>query len=136
MVVKVEVIREKIRSSRDGLFRPIMHLHFCFLLGFFCVYMVPLTWLCRRANAGYKWGNNKFWLCNLLFMDDLKLFVKSKNQIDSPWYRQCIYSLKTLVCNLVKRKVEYLSWRERKVIRADGVRLSNKQDAKDINDAG
>ena len=53
--------------------------------------MVPLTWLCRRANAGYKWGNNEFRSSNLLFIDDLKLFVKSKNQIDSPWYRLHIF---------------------------------------------
>ena len=48
----------------------------------FVLCMVPLTWLLRRAKAGYEWGNKGFKLNHLLFMDDLKLFAKSKNQID------------------------------------------------------
>ena len=44
--------------------------------------MVLLTWLLKRAKAGYEWGDKGFkW--NHVFMDDLKLFAKSKNQIDS-----------------------------------------------------
>ena len=97
------------------------------LLSVLC--MVPLAWLLRRDNAGYKWGNKGFKLHHLLFMDDLKLFAKSKNQIDSLvpwnynrkdysvigtnivpcWYRLCIDSVRTLVCNLENRSVEYLS---------------------------
>ena len=45
--------------------------------------MVPLTWLLRRANGGYEWSNKGFKLNQLLFMDNLKLFAKSKSQIDS-----------------------------------------------------
>ena len=45
--------------------------------------MVPLTWLLRRAKAGYEWDSKGFKLNHLLFMDDLKLFAKSKNQVDS-----------------------------------------------------
>ena len=48
----------------------------------FVLCMVPLTWLLRRAKAGYEWGNKGFKLNHLLFMDDLKFFAKSKNQID------------------------------------------------------
>ena len=49
----------------------------------FVLCMVPLTWLLRRAKAGYEWGNKGFNLNHSLFMDDLKLFAKSKNEIDS-----------------------------------------------------
>ena len=49
----------------------------------FVLCMVPLTWFLRRIKAGYEWGNKEFKLNHLLFMDDLKLFAKSKNQIDS-----------------------------------------------------
>ena len=49
----------------------------------FVLCMVPLTWLVRRAKADYEWSNKGFKLKNLLLMDDLKLFAKSKNQIDS-----------------------------------------------------
>ena len=42
-----------------------------------------MTWLLlRTAKAGYEWGNKGFKLNNLLFMDDMKLFAQSKNQID------------------------------------------------------
>ena len=33
-----------------------------------------MTWLLRRAKAGYEWGNKRLKLNHLLFMDDLKLF--------------------------------------------------------------
>ena len=45
--------------------------------------MAPPTWLLRRAKAGYEWCIKGFKLNHLLFMDDLKLLAKSKNQTDS-----------------------------------------------------
>ena len=50
---------------------------------FFVLSMVPLTWLLKKAKAGYEWRNKGFKLNYFLFMDDLKLFPKTKNQIDS-----------------------------------------------------
>ena len=64
----------------------------------FVLYMVPLR-LLRRAKTGYEWGNKEFKLNHLLFLDDLNLFAKSKNQIGS-LVQTCIYSVRTLVCNL------------------------------------
>ena len=49
----------------------------------FALCMAPLTWLLTRGKNGYEWGNKGFRLNHLLFLDDLKLFAKSKNQIDS-----------------------------------------------------
>ena len=64
------------------------------LFPLFVLGMVPL--------AGYEWGNKGFNLNHLLFMDDLKLFVKSKNQVDSLVQTVQIfsYSVRTLVGNL------------------------------------
>ena len=45
--------------------------------------MVPLTCLLRRAKTGNKWDSKGFKLNHLLYIDDLKLFDKSKNQTDS-----------------------------------------------------
>ena len=39
--------------------------------------------LLRKVKASYEWGRKKFKLNHLLFMDDIKLFVKSEEQIDS-----------------------------------------------------
>ena len=37
----------------------------------------------REVKAGYGCGKNEFNLNHLLFMDDLKLYGKSEDQIDS-----------------------------------------------------
>ena len=43
--------------------------------------MTPL--LLRKVKASYEWGRKKFKLNHLLFLDDIKLYVKSEEQIDS-----------------------------------------------------
>ena len=42
-----------------------------------------LSLLLRKVKASYEWGRKEFKLNHLLFMDDLKLFGKSEDQIDS-----------------------------------------------------
>ena len=37
----------------------------------------------RKVKAGYEWGKKEFSLNHLLFMDDLKPYGKSEEQIDS-----------------------------------------------------
>ena len=44
---------------------------------------VPLSLVLRRSKAGYEWGGHEFQINHLLFMDDLKLFWKSYEHIDS-----------------------------------------------------
>ena len=78
----------------------------------FC--MVPLTLLLRRAKAGYEWGNKGFKF-NHLFMDDLKLFVKSKNQIDSLVQTVHIVS-EDIGMQFQIKKCAVLSWREEKLL--------------------
>ena len=98
----------------------------------FVLCMVPLTCLLRRTRAGDEWGNEKFKL-NHPFMDDLKLFVKSKNQIDSLAQAVHIFSegigiqFEINKCGVLER---------RKLIRRDGIRLSDGQGMKDIDEAG
>ena len=45
--------------------------------------MAPLSFVLSRSRAGYKWGGCEFKINHLLFMDDLKLFWKSYEKIDS-----------------------------------------------------
>ena len=49
----------------------------------FVICMIPLSLLLRKVKASYEWGRKEFKLNHLLFMDDLKLFGKSEDQIDS-----------------------------------------------------
>ena len=49
----------------------------------FVICMVPLTMVLRKVNFHYELGDKVTRLNHLLFMDDLKLFAKSHDQIDS-----------------------------------------------------
>ena len=49
----------------------------------FVTCMIPLSLLLRKVKASYEWGRKGFKLNHVLFMDDLKLFGKSEDQIDS-----------------------------------------------------
>ena len=49
----------------------------------FIIYMIPLSLLLRKVKASYEQGRKEFKLNHLLFMDDLKLYGKSEDQIDS-----------------------------------------------------
>ena len=49
----------------------------------FVLNMVPLSLILRKVNAGYEWGKKEYKLNHLLFMDDLKLFSKSEEQMDT-----------------------------------------------------
>ena len=49
----------------------------------FVLSMVPLSLIRRKVNANYEWGKKECKLNHLLFMDDLKLFSKSEEQMDT-----------------------------------------------------
>ena len=45
--------------------------------------LIPLTLMSRKVKAGYSLGNGLPTINHLLFMDDLKLYGKSENQVDT-----------------------------------------------------
>ena len=45
--------------------------------------MVPLSLILTKVKPHYEFGDKKTSLNHLLVMDDLKLFAKSNDQIDS-----------------------------------------------------
>ena len=45
--------------------------------------MVPLSLILRKVNVSYEWVKKEYKLNHLLFMDDLKLFSKSEEQMDT-----------------------------------------------------
>ena len=49
----------------------------------FLLSMVPLSLILRKEYACYEWGKEEYKLNRLLFMDDLKLFAKNEEQIDT-----------------------------------------------------
>ena len=53
------------------------------IAGSISVPMAPLSLILRKVNASYEWGMKKYKLNYLLFMDDLKLFSKSGEQMET-----------------------------------------------------
>ena len=101
----------------------------------FVLCMFTLTWLLRRAKAGYEWGNKGFKSNHLLFIDDLKLFAKSKNQID--FLVQTVYLLsEDIVMQFGIKKCGVFIMERGKVIRIDGIRLPDGKHMKDIDETG
>ena len=49
----------------------------------FVLCRVPLSLILKKVKYHYEFGDNKTRRNHVLFMDDLKLFAKSNNQIDS-----------------------------------------------------
>ena len=49
----------------------------------FVLCMIPLSLVLRKVNVCYEWGKKRYKLNHLLFMDDLKLFSKSEEQIET-----------------------------------------------------
>ena len=45
--------------------------------------LIPLTLVLRKLKAGYNLGNGLHIINHLLFMDDLKLYGKSENQVNT-----------------------------------------------------
>ena len=45
--------------------------------------IVSFSLIRRKVNASYEWGKKEYKLNELLFIDDLKLFSKSQEQMDA-----------------------------------------------------
>ena len=45
--------------------------------------LIPLTLVLRKVKAGYNLGNGLHIINHILFMDDLKLYGKSENQVNT-----------------------------------------------------
>ena len=74
-------------------------------------------------------------LNHLLFMDDLKLFVKNKNQIDFLVETVHLFS-EDIGMQFGIKKCGVLIMERGKVIRADGIRLPDEQHMKGIDETG
>ena len=123
MEVRVERIRGNTRILEFNIRREIAQGDSLSPL-LFVLCMVPLTWFLRRARAGYEWKNRRFKLNLLLLIDELKLFAKSKNQIDSLLQTVHIFS-EDIGMQFAIKKCEVLIMERGRVIRTDGIRLQD-----------
>ena len=101
----------------------------------FVVCMIPLSLLLRKVNASYEWSKGTFKINHLLFMDDLKLFGKNENQIDSLVQTVYIFS-QDIGMEFGLKKCAVIVMKKGKMVRFDGIQLPNEEVMKSIDEKG
>ena len=95
--------------------------------------MTPL--LLRKVKASYEWGRKKFKLNHLLFMDDLKLFGKSDDQIDS--LVETLFTFgEDISMEFGLKKCGVVILKKGKLVKFDGIHLPNQEIMKEVDENG
>ena len=102
---------------------------------FFILCMIPLSITLRKANAGYELKEKKHKINLLLFMDDLKLYGKSRDQIDSLVRTVHPFSTDIRIEFSIK-KCAVLILKRGKVVGCDGIILSDNKIMKQMDEDG
>ena len=101
----------------------------------FVICMIPLSFLLRKVKASYEWGRKEFKLNHLLFMDDLKLFGKSNEQIDS--LVQTVFRFSEDVgMEFGLKKCGVVTLKKGKLVKFDGIFLPNNEIMKEVDEKG
>ena len=101
----------------------------------FVLSMVSLSLIPRKVNASYEWGKKEYKLNHLLFMDDLKLFSKSEEQMDTIVRTVHVFSTDTGMAFEMK-KCGILIIQRGKVVRCEGIKLPNCEVIKEVEKEG
>ena len=101
----------------------------------FVLCMVPILFVLRRSGAGYERGGREFKINHLLFMDDLKRFGKSYEQIHS--LVQTVHTFSTDIRMEFRiKRCGILVLKCGKIVKMEGVVLPDGQVMKEIEDRG
>ena len=101
----------------------------------FVLCMVPLSSVLRRSKVGYEWGGRECKINHLLFMDDLKLFGKSYEQINALAQTVHIFS-SDIGMEFGIKKCGVLVLKRGKIAKIEGMVLPDGQVMKEIDDNG
>ena len=102
----------------------------------FVICIIPLSLLLRKIKASYELGRNEFKLNHLLFMNDLKLFGRSEDQIDSLVQTVFIFSKDIGMEFGLKKCGVVILKREGKLVKFDGIHLPNQEIMKEVDENG
>ena len=92
-----------------------------------------LSLLLRKVKASYEWGRKEFKLNHLLFMDDLKLFGKSEDQIDSLVQTVFIFS-EDIGMEFGLKKCGVVILKKGKLVKFDEIHLPNQEIMKEVHE--
>ena len=101
----------------------------------FVLSMIPLSLLLRKVNVCYEWGKKEYKLNHLLFMNDLKLFSKNEEQIESLIQTTHIFST-DIGMEFGIKKCGVLILKRGKIVRCDGIELPNVELIKEVEQDG
>ena len=91
--------------------------------------------LLRKVKASCEWGRKESKLNHLLFVDDLKLFGKSDDQIDSLVQTVFTFS-EDIGMELGLKKCGVVILKEGKLVKFDGIHLPNQEIMKEVDENG
>ena len=97
--------------------------------------MVPSSLILRKVNASCEWGKKDYRLNHLLFMDDLKLFSKSEEQMDTLVRTVHVFST-DIRMELGMKKCGILTMKRGEVVRCEGIKLPNWKVMKEVEKEG
>jgi len=101
----------------------------------FVICMIPLSFLLGKVKASYEWGRKEFTLNHLLFMDDLKLFGKNDEQIDSLVQTVFRFS-EDIGMEFGLKKCGVVTLKKGKLVKFDGIYLPNHEIMKEVDEKG
>ena len=97
--------------------------------------MIPVSLVLRKVTACYEWGKKEYKINHLFFMDDLKLFGKNEEQIDS-------LANTVIICsgNIGKefdlRKCGILTLKRGQAVRSEGIELPSGEVMREVEQEG
>ena len=89
----------------------------------FVLSMIPLSLILRKVNTAYEWGKKEYKVNHLLFMDDLKLYAKTEDQM-SMLVRTVHMFSNDIGMEFGMKKCGVLTLKRGKIVRSEGIRLA------------
>ena len=101
----------------------------------FVICMILLSLLLRKVKASYEWGRKEFKFNSPLFMDDLKLFGKGNDQIDSLVQTVFTFS-EDIGMEFGLKKCRVIILKKGNVVKFDEIHLPNQEIMKELDENG
>ena len=97
----------------------------------FVLSIVPLSLILKKVNACHKWEKKEYKLNHLLFMDDLKLYVKSEKQTNTLVRTVCVFST-DIGMEFGIKKCGILTMKRGKIVKSEGIKLPDGEVMKQV----
>ena len=103
--------------------------------GRFILSMIPLSLILRKVNVAYEWGKKEYKISHLLFMDELKLYAKTEDQINTLVRTVHMFS-NDIGMEFGMKKCGVLTLKRGKIFRSEGIKLAVGQTMKQVEEEG